>query len=61
MPKLVNGDYVVGVAVSEGELLNFKVITWLYNVLYIQITDMGNNDGVLLLDTENIVFARKEN
>ena len=61
MPKLVNGDYVVGVAVSEGELLNFKVITWLYNVLYIQITDMGNNDGVLLLDTENIVFSRKEN
>lgn len=59
MPQLVNGDYVVGVAISEGNLLEFKVLTWLYNVLYIQITNVGSNDGIMRLDTENKLFSRE--
>ena len=59
MPALVNGDYVIGVAISEGNLLDFKVITWLYNVLYMQITNVGNNDGVLQLTAETEPLCRK--
>lgn len=57
MPQLVNGDYVVGVAVSEGDLMDFKVLTWLYNVLYVQITNVGSNDAILRLDTENSLYS----
>lgn len=57
MPALVNGDYVIGVAISEGNLLDFKVITWLYNVLYMQITNVGNNDGVLQLTAETEMYS----
>lgn len=60
MPPLVNGDYVIGVAISEGSLLDFKVLTWLYNVLYLQITNIGENDGVLHLDTNFKFLSRTE-
>ncbi len=56
MPAIVNGDYVVGVAVSEGTLLDFKVISWLYNVLYVQMTNVGGNDSILQLDTSVDIF-----
>lgn len=58
MPKLMNGDYVIGVAISEGSIMDFKVLTWLYNVLYLQITNVGNNDGILKLDTEVKVYSK---
>ena len=58
MPKLVNGDYVVGVAISEGSVLDFKVLTWLYNVLFMQITNVGNNDGILQLDTNIEIYSK---
>lgn len=59
MPKLVNGDYVIGVAISEGSVLDFKVLTWLYNVLYLQITNVGNNDGILQLDTNIEIYSKE--
>lgn len=59
MPKLVNGDYVIGVAISEGSVLDFKVLTWLYNVLYMQITNVGNNDGILQLDTSMEIYSKE--
>lgn len=52
MPMIVNGDYVIGVAVSEGNLMDFKVLTWLYNVLYLQITNVPGNDGILKLESD---------
>lgn len=58
MPALVNGDYVIGVAVSEGNLLDFKVLTWLYNVLYLQIINVGGNDGILRLDSKTEIYSR---
>lgn len=50
MPSIVNGDYVVGVAISEGSILDFKVLTWLYNVLYMQITNVPENDAIIRID-----------
>ena len=61
MPSIVNGDYVIGVAVSEGNLMEFKVLTWLYNVLYLQITNVPGNDGILKLDSEIQVSSREMN
>lgn len=52
MPQIVNGDYVIGVAISEGTLMDFKVLTWLYNVLYLQMTNVPGNDGILKLDAD---------
>lgn len=59
MPQIVNGDYVIGVAVSEGDLTSFKVLTWLYNVLYVQITNVSGNDSILQLDTEIEISNRE--
>ena len=62
MPALSNGDYVVGVAISRGDAVNFEVLTWLYNVLYIQISDSGNLSCILNINPEIDVFhADKEN
>ena len=62
MPKIVNGDYVIGVAVSEGSLMDFKVLTWLYNVLYLQITNVPGNDGILKLESDiQIVSGEMKN
>lgn len=59
LPALVNGDYVIGVAVSEGTGTEFKVLTWLYNVLYLQITNVGPNGGMLRLQTEINIYSRE--
>lgn len=61
MPQIVNGDYVIGVAISEGNQLNFKVLTWLYGVLYLQITNVGNNDGILRLNADVSIYEREDN
>ena len=62
MPSIVNGDYVIGVAVSEGSLMVFKVLTWLYNVLYLQMTNVPGNDGILKLESEvRIVSGEMKN
>lgn len=58
-PELVNGDYVVGVAISEGDLTNFNTLTWLYDVFYIQVSSSGENDAVLLIDADSKVFSRE--
>lgn len=58
MPSFVNGDYVIGVAISEGSIMDFKVLTWLYNVLYVQITNVSGNDSIFQLDTEVDVYSK---
>lgn len=52
MPKLMRGDYVIGCAVSEGTMESYKVVTWIYNVLNINIINNGNNSGVIDVDTD---------
>ena len=56
MPAIANGDYVVGVAISQGGTLDFKVLTWLYNVLYLQVSDSGDTSAILNIDPEIEVF-----
>lgn len=57
MPQISNGDYVIGVAVSSGDKINFKVLTWLYNVLYVQISNSGETSAVLNIDTNIEVYS----
>ena len=60
MPPIVNGDYVMSVALSEGEIDNYKVLTWLYAVLYIQIVNMGSNGGILKLNCNTKVYCKED-
>lgn len=51
MPALIKGEYVIGAAVSEGEISNFNVLTWLYNTFYVKVINRGNNSA--LIDVES--------
>ena len=58
MPSIMNGDYVLGVAVSEGTEDSYKVLTWLYHVLYVRINNTARNSAVIDVPTEIKVFER---
>lgn len=60
MPNLANGDYVIGVAVSEKLGMDFKVLTWLYNVLYVQISDGKNLSGIINIEPQIEIFSDKK-
>lgn len=58
MPPIMNGDYVLGAAISEGTEDSYKVLTWLYHVLYIRINNTARNSAVIDVPTDIKVFAR---
>ena len=56
MPSIMNGDYVLGVAVSEGIEESYKVFTWLYHVLYVRIKNTDRSAAVINVPTEIKIF-----
>ncbi|WP_071433240.1 ABC transporter ATP-binding protein [Angelakisella massiliensis] len=60
LPKLLEGDYIVGTAVSQGTIDQFQVITWMYQVLNIKIVNPGANSAVLDVDAEVSVFSTSQ-
>lgn len=60
MPPIMNGDYVLGVAVSEGNDASYQVLTWLYHVLYVRINNDAKNSAVIDVKTDIKVYSRKE-
>ena len=56
MPSIMNGDYVMGVAVSEGSEESYKVLTWLYHVLYVRINNTARNSAVIDVPTDIKIF-----
>lgn len=56
MPSIMNGDYVMGVAVSEGLEEQYRVLTWLYHTLFIRINNTAKNAAVIDVPTEIKVF-----
>lgn len=60
MPNLSNGDYVIGIAVSEKLGMDFKVLTWLYNVLYVQISDGKDLSGIINIEPQIEIFSDKK-
>lgn len=58
LPALMRGEYIIGVAVSEGTNDDYLVHTWLYNVLALTIINEGNNSGVIDIDTDISVYSR---
>ena len=61
MPAFIKGEYVVGAAVSEGQIKDFKVLTWLYNTVYVRINNRGNNAALLDVDSNINVYKMKGN
>lgn len=59
MPSIMNGDYVLGVAVSEGTEDSYKVLTWLYHVLYIRINNAAKNSAVIDVPTKIDIFEQE--
>lgn len=59
MPSIMNGDYVLGVAVSEGIEDAYKVLTWLYHVLYVRINNTARNSAVIDVPTEIKIYERE--
>ena len=47
MPPIMKGSYIIGTAVSEGEIEDFKVLTWLYQVMNITVVNHGANSAVI--------------
>lgn len=47
LPPILKGPYILGTAVSEGEIENFEVITWLYQVMNITVVNHGANSAVI--------------
>ena len=58
MPSIMNGDYVMGMAISEGSEEAYKVLTWLYHVLYVRINNTARNSAVIDVPTEIKIFER---
>lgn len=52
MPAVMNGDYVIGVAISEGKMEQYKVLTWLYHTLYFRVNNKAQNSAVIDVPTE---------
>ncbi len=60
MPALMKGEYIIGAAVSEGNREEYQVLTWLYNIMAVNIINSGNNSGVIDVDTSIEIFSREE-
>lgn len=60
MPSIMNGDYVLGVAVSEGTAESYQVLTWLYHVLYVRINNDAKNSAVIDVKTDIKIYSKKE-
>ena len=56
MPAIMTGDYVLGVAISEGTEESYKVLTWLYHVLYVRINGKTRNSAVIDVPTDIKVY-----
>lgn len=59
MPALMKGEYIIGAAVSEGNKEEYQVLTWLYNIMAVNIINPGNNSGVIDVDTDIKIYSRK--
>jgi len=59
MPTIMNGDYVIGTAISEGTEDSYKVLTWLYHVLYVRVNNIAaKNSAVIDIETDIKIYER---
>ena len=59
MPAIMNGDYILGVAVSEGTMASYKVLTWLYDVISFRIHNTAENAAVIDVKTKIDIFSNQ--
>lgn len=58
MPAIMNGDYVMGAAVSEGRDDQYRVLAWLYHTLYVRINNRAKNSAVIDVPTDIQIFEK---
>lgn len=59
-PHLLQGEYVIGAAISNGDIKDFSILTWLYNTLCIRVVNKGNNSALLDVESAVNIFRAKE-
>ena len=59
MPAIMNGDYILGTAISEGTMESYKVLTWLYDVISFRIFNTAENSAVIDVKTEIDIFSNQ--
>lgn len=57
LPQLLEGEYIIGAAVSNGTMEAFEVLTWLYQIMNIRITNVGANSAVIDVDANVTVSS----
>ena len=60
LPAFMKGEYVIGCALSNGTMDSYEVLTWLYNVIALNIINNGNNSGVIDVATDITWYSQKE-
>lgn len=60
MPAFMRGEYVIGCALSNGTKDKYEILTWLYNVVGINIINNGNNSGIIDVETKITWYSKKE-
>lgn len=60
LPKIMKGEYVLGVAISDGIEKEFKVLSWLYNVMSIRVINNGQNSALIDVDTKVCIFKKEK-
>ena len=58
LPALMKGEYVLGAAVSKGTNQNFEVLTWLYNILAINIINPNIYSGIVDPETKINIYSK---
>lgn len=60
MPAFLQGEYVLGAAISDGTIKDFRVLTWLYNVMCLRIMNHGNNSAMLDVESNIKIYSMEE-
>lgn len=56
LPKLLEGEYVIGTAVSKGTMSEFEVLTWLYQIMNVSVINTGANSAIIDVDAQVDVY-----
>lgn len=57
VPPIMKGTYIVGAAISKGEIENFEVLTWLYQIMNITIINKGANSAIIDIEPEIEIYS----
>lgn len=61
LPRILNGTYLVAVAIAQGTQEAHEVLTWLHGVMELEVINMGYNSSYIEIPAKIKVFANQIN